>query len=247
MAVQKPFLTPAAIAKHVAWASANEERDCNTIIWTDKSTIELGKRPGPARVTRRPGEEMLPECIQLTFHSGRKSLMVWGAIAHDKKGPLILINMADESADEVEEANGKKKKRGRGLNGPKYVSQVLRGPLKDFVDEMEVERGCDMLVVEDGALRHRSKVASAARSELAIKQLTHPPKSPDLNPIEPVWHILKTRIAATPESGNSLEKLWEAAQEAWNGITEADIAKFTGTMDDRVRAVQDANGWHTRY
>jgi DDE superfamily endonuclease len=90
-----------------------------------------------------------------------------------------------------------KKKGGRGLNGSKYVTQVLKGPLKEFVKEMEREREHSMLVVEDGAPGHTSKLASQARSELGIKKLPHPLKSPNLNPIEPLWYVLKTRIAVS--------------------------------------------------
>jgi hypothetical protein len=77
------------------------------------------------------------------------------------------------------------------MDGSKYVSQVLRGPLREFVKEMETERDRDMFVVEDGAPGHRSKLVKCARSEVGINSLTHPPKSPDSNPIEPLWYLFK--------------------------------------------------------
>jgi hypothetical protein len=46
---------------------------------------------------------------------------------------------------------------------------VLKGPLKDFVEELEAEKGHDILVVEDGAPGHTSKVASKAQLELSLK------------------------------------------------------------------------------
>jgi transposase len=244
IAVRKPFLTAAAVKKRIKWAEENESRNWSTIIWTDESTIELGKRPGHQRVTRLPGEEYLPENLQPTFHSGRKSLMVWGAIAHGHKGPLIKLNMEEEME---ENAKGKGKKKGRGLNGAKYVSQVLRGPLGEFCEEVEMQTGCEVLVVEDGAPGHTSKVAKQARAELGIKTLTHPPKSPDLNPIEPLWHLLKIRIADIPGSGNSLDNLWAAAQRVWDELTADDIRKHTGKMKDRVEAIKHAKGWHTKF
>jgi transposase len=244
VAVRKPFITAAVVKKRIQWAKENVSRDWDTVIWTDECTIELGKRPGHQHVTRLPGEEYLPECIQPTFHSGRKSMMVWGAVANGRKGPLIRLNMSPE---EMEGAENPKKTKGQGMNGAKYVSQVLRGPLNNFVEEMEEERGCGMLVVEDGAPGHRSKLATKSRSELGIERLTHPPKSPDLNPIEPLWYLLKNRIADVPGSANSLDKLWEAAQKVWDGITPEEVKMFTGTMDDQVEAVRKARGWHTKY
>jgi transposase len=133
------------------------------------------------------------------------------------------------------------------MNGPKYVTQVLQGPLKDLREEMEAKRSHSMLVVEDGAPGHRSKLTKNAQSKLGIIQLTYPPNSPDLNPIEPLWYLLKNRIANIPGSANTLDKLWEAAQKVWEEITPDKIRKFTGTMSDRVEAVTKAKGWHTKY
>jgi hypothetical protein len=49
-------------------------------------------------------------------------MMVWGAIAHRQKGPLIRLDMLPE---ETGEAENSKKKKGQGMNGSKYVIQVL--------------------------------------------------------------------------------------------------------------------------
>lgn len=245
IAVQELFITPSAKKKQrIKWVEDNQNTNWDTIIWTDESTVELGKHPSHQQVTRLLGEEYLPECIEPTFHSGRKSLKVWGAIATGRKGPLIRLELGAE--DEERDKNGKKKRKS-GLNGPKYVDQVLNGPLRDFVREMEIERVCEMLLVEDGAPGHRSKVASQARSEVGIKRHTHPAKSPDLNPIEPLWNLIKNHVADIPGSGNTLDKLWAALQKVWDELTEEDIEKYTGTMADRVQAVNDAKGWHTHY
>jgi hypothetical protein len=237
----KPFLSKSAITKRVAWAKANKETDWNTVIWTDESKIETGERPGHRRVTRLPGEEFLPENIAPTFRSGRQSIMVWACITHNKKGPIIRLNTVPEVTTE------KGKKRGGGLNGPRYVKQVLEGPLKDFWRESKAEGNCGMLIVEDGAPSHRSLVAKNARSKIGFLNLTHPPSSPDLNPIEPLWLLLKNRVADIPGSSNSLDALWAAIQTAWDGITVEDIQKHTNRMNERVIDVERVKGWHTRF
>jgi hypothetical protein len=58
--------------------------------------------------------------------------------------------------------NEKGKKKGGGPDRPKYAKQVLEGPLKDFVAEMKAKRGPKILVLEDGAPSHHSKVAAKA-------------------------------------------------------------------------------------
>ena len=55
-------------------------------------------------------------------------------------------------------------------------------------------------VLEDGAPSHRAAVAKAARAEMGIDTLNHPPSSPDLNVIEDIWYLLKTGSWLSPES-----------------------------------------------
>ncbi|ETW85603.1 hypothetical protein HETIRDRAFT_43906, partial [Heterobasidion irregulare TC 32-1] len=194
----------------------------------------LEERPGHRRVTRLPGEEFLPENIQPTFKSGRKSIMVWGCIAHHVKGPLIKLEFPPETM------NG-------GLDTKEYVTQVFEGPLKDFFDRMEQQQICLMLVVEDGAPAHTSCLAKSARLKLGITPLTHPPSLPDLNPIELLWLLLKNCVADILGASNSLKNLWLAAQHAWEEITEEEIQRHTRKMSERVAQVQAAKGWHTRF
>lgn len=241
VARRKPFLSRSAIKARIRWVKDNRKRDWTKVIWTDESSIETGEHPGQQHVTRLPGEQFVHECIAPTFRSGRKTIMVWACITHNTKGPIIRINTVPEKTDE----NGKKK--GGGLNGKRYVEQIISGPLKNFWLAEEEAHGPGMLVVEDGAPCHRSKVAKKARAEVGYPTLNHPATSPDLNPIEPLWLILKNRVAMVPGSANSLDALWASVQQVWDEITVEEIQMHTGKMHERVAAVQDAEGWHTRF
>ena len=81
-----------------------------------------------------------------------------------------------------------------------------------------------------------------------------PPYSPDLNPIENLWKILKAEIdRAHPElkgMGNSqavMDFMIECAQEAWETLAPALLNKLAEGMQKRVDAVKAANGWYTKY
>lgn len=133
------------------------------------------------------------------------------------------------------------------MGGKEYVEQVLQGPLLDFVREMEKRRGHEMLVVEDRAPGPRSVLAKKAHAKLGITQFPHPPSSPDLNPEEPLWLVLKDRVSKIPESRTSLKKLWEAVQRVWDELTEEDIVAHTGQMEGRVQAVKQAKSQITKF
>jgi hypothetical protein len=198
---EKPGLTKDQELRRLEWAYDNEGRDWEAIIWSDETTVELGKQPKKERVTRRPDERFLRECIKPTYRSGRKSIMVWGAISHNKKGPLIILDFTIIPTDNPST------KIVKGLDGPKYIDQVVRGPLKDFKKEMEHDIGKKVLIVEDGAPSHRAKLTKGARVKAGIKNLKHPAQSPDLNPIEPLWFPFKCRVAQLVGKNRTLDNL----------------------------------------
>jgi hypothetical protein len=167
-------------------------------------------------------------------------MMFWAPITTQAKGPLIKLDLP-----KYKDAKGRWWRE--GLNQTNYITQILEGPLKTFWEECSKSTGLEMLVVEDSASCHRGAKTSKRRAELGMKQLTHPPSSPDLNPIEPIWFLWKSCIWDIPGSHSSMAALKKAAYEAWDSITLEDILKHTSTMDDQVRVVDKAKGWHTRY
>jgi hypothetical protein len=185
VASRKPYIGPEHAKKQLQWAWDNAKTDWDSVIWADESSINTGKHSGRQLVTQKPKEALLPGCIQPTFPSGHKSLMVWACIANGQKGPIIQLEAKPSTSTK------KNQKGGGGINAEIYANQVILGPLKDFWMELKKEQGREVFVVEDGAPTHKGKTAQAAHKAVGICQLSHPPSSPDLNPIEPIWHLLK--------------------------------------------------------
>ena len=81
-----------------------------------------------------------------------------------------------------------------------------------------------------------------------------PPYSPDLNPIENLWSVLKQAIYERyPElehaiaSVQTLERLIEAAMEVWEVVEQRVHYNLSDSMPRRVAAVIIAEGWYTKY
>ena len=49
-----------------------------------------------------------------------------------------------------------------------------------------------------------------------LHQMTWPPQSPDLNPIEMVWDELDRRVKE--KQPTSAEHMWELLQDCWNSV-----------------------------
>ena len=157
-ACKKPFLKTEHIEKRMDWARAAErltEDDWDRVIWTDECSVELGNDSRAPLVWRSPGEEYDPKCLLPTFKSGRSSVMIWGCIAYNCKGPLVFIPKDERT-------------------GADYVRRILGGALWDFYMELSEERGL-VKVMEDGAPIHTCRVAQEFRDSHQMETFQHPP------------------------------------------------------------------------
>ncbi|QRV95523.1 Transposable element Tc1 transposase [Ceratobasidium sp. AG-Ba] len=241
VAIEKPALKPPMVTKRLNWAHENTGHDWTSDIWCDETAISTDCNPGRLMVTRKPDEAYLPECLVSSYHSGRESLLAWACVAHGVKGPIIRLKPTPYTITK----SGRR--RGGGLSAQGYAEQVVSGPLKTFWEKLSKERGKEMFIIEDGAGPHRGKVVQIAQDKIGMKRRPHPPNPPDLNPIEPLWFLLKKRVAKDPNHRRSLDHLWIAVEKAWASITVDEVKKHTGQMDTWVDAVKQAKGIHTRF
>ena len=109
-----------------------------------------------------------------------------------------------------------------GMSVVRYQDQVLDKVLHDFYQEMAEERG-QVLFQQDGAPLHTTKSTLMWLDSNAIKWMPHPSGSPDLNPIEPLWHTFKELICNHEHIPTTVDKLKVMAIEAWDQITVVDI------------------------
>ena len=74
-----------------------------------------------------------------------------------------------------------------------------------------------------------------------------PAVSPDMNPIEHMWDELGRRVRELPNPPQNLPELGLALQQEWQNIPRRTVRRLTRSMRQRLRAVNDNNGGHTRY
>ena len=72
-----------------------------------------------------------------------------------------------------------------------------------------------------------------------------PAQSPNLNVIENLWALLEKNIRNHHIS--SKESLKKALLEEWNKIPVETTQKLVASMPNRLKAVLDQKGYHTKY
>ena len=217
------------------WGQLNKKRTkryWQRVIYSDECYVCLGEKNGRVFVTRRKDEKLLDDCVVPTFKQPNLRVMVWGCIAEGRKGPLVV----------VEYPGGK----GKGLNSKRYQEQILDAALLPFYNQLKEERKY-VRFQQDGASPHRSKSTLKWFRRHQVPLVFHPPNSPDLTPIEPVWLELKRIIRELPHQPTTLEGLKAAIRAAWNEIPLDFINAQINRMSDRVRVVLKAKGGHTGF
>ncbi len=72
-----------------------------------------------------------------------------------------------------------------------------------------------------------------------------PIMSPDLNPIEHLWGILKQKVEERKVS--NIHQLHDVVMEEWKRTPVASCEALVNSMPKRVKAVLENNGGRTKY
>ncbi|KAG1036353.1 hypothetical protein G6F43_013063 [Rhizopus delemar] len=74
-----------------------------------------------------------------------------------------------------------------------------------------------------------------------------PLQSPDLIPIEHVWHHLKLKLSMYDNKTASIHELRQRVENEWNSFTKEQCIKYIDSMPDRIQVVLAEKGGFTKY
>lgn len=73
-----------------------------------------------------------------------------------------------------------------------------------------------------------------------------PPYSPNLNPIENLWFLLKEAIYKLCPDLLTMTNV-DTASRTWESIKDKVLRQLALTMPHRMEAVEKADGWYSKY
>ncbi len=103
----------------------------------------------------------------------------------------------------------------------------------------------DFIFQQDLAPAHTAKGTKSWFNDHGVTVLDWPANSPDLNPIENLWVIVKRKMRDTRP--NNADDLKAAVKETWASIPPQQCHKLITSMPRRIEAVIKAKGAPTKY
>ncbi len=86
---------------------------------------------------------------------------------------------------------------------------------------------------------------TALVKKMRVNVMDWPIMSPDLNPIEHLWGILKREVDERKVS--NIHQLRDVIMEEWKRTPVATCEALVNSMPKRIKAVLENNGGHTKY
>ena len=197
------------------------------ICFSDEATFEIGIDTTPAQIRRKKGHVYKSKYLKPTFKSGCSLVGVWGAISLYHKSELVIVP------------------RGQRMNSRRYISLVLKEAAFDFYQKVFEEQGYAVWQ-EDGA-RYISKLTREYQEGLKMMILEWPAQSPDLNPIENLWRIMKLRISKYRHRIHSIAEMEDILRAEWDKLTSADWRSCVASLPRRCQECYSNKGGSTYY
>ncbi|KAK3538092.1 hypothetical protein QTP70_029181, partial [Hemibagrus guttatus] len=150
--------------------------------------------------------------------------------------------------EELEEVSGEREDGGGSVMVWGCMSAAGTGELQFIEGTMNANMHCDILkqsmipslwrlgrravFQHDNDPKHTSKATTALLKKLRVKVMHWPSMSPDLNPIEHLWGILKWKVEERKVS--NIHQLRDAVMEEWKRIPVATCEALVNPMPKRV-------------
>ena len=114
-----------------------------------------------------------------------------------------------------------------------------------LLDQAMATFGGNWRLQQDNDPKHTAKISKAWVGEWVPETFEWPANSPDFNPIEHLWFMLKTRVEK--QLPTSLEQLKTYIREEWDKVTPQEVQNLIGSMRSRLEDCISVRGDCTKY
>ncbi|KAJ0135309.1 hypothetical protein HZ326_20819 [Fusarium oxysporum f. sp. albedinis] len=226
MQKKRVALTPLQARKRLDWAIRYQGINWRRVKWSDECMVRRGQGVRPIWTFLSPREALRVQDISEARRQGAVQQMFWAAFGHGSRTSLVpLVG---------------------------NVNAIGIYDLYSIILPWFLQPGD--IFMHDNASVHTARIVKALLEELQVQLMIWPPYSPDVNPIENLWALMKAEIYRLhPELTHAEDTvatqhaLVLAAMEAWDNLEERVLKNLCDTMPNRITAIITAEGWYTKY
>lgn len=225
VARKKPFVSDVNRKKRLNFAKEYIGMDksyWNDVLFSDESKFNLFGSDGRVTVWRKPNQELQKQNLRPTVKHGGGSVMVWGCFSAAGVGELVFID---------------------GIMDQNVYLNLLKQNLKKSAEKLGI--GSSFKFYQDNDPKHTAFKVREWLLYNCPKVLKTPPQSPDINPIENLWHYLELQIRKTTISNKN--QLKQVLLEEWKKISVKQTQSLVESMGRRLQAVKISKGLPTKY
>ncbi len=220
----KPLLNQRQRQKHLTWAVEKKNwtvAQWSKVLFSDESKfcISFGNQ-GP-RVWRKSGEAQNPCCLKSSVKS----------TVSDDLGCHVICWCWSTVFSEVHSQRSH------------LAIEILEHFMLHSADKLYGD--ADFIFQQDLAPAHTAKGTKNWFNDHGVTVLDWPANSPDLNPIDNLWGIVKRKMRDTRP--NNADELKATVKETWASIPPQQCHKRITSMPRRIEAVIKAKGAPTKY
>jgi transposase len=229
----KPMLSKANIKKRLNWAKAHQfwtSDDWKRVIWSDETKINRFQSDGRVWAWIRDGETLKKKHTKMTVKHGGGGIMLWSAISAAGTGWMCqIIGRMDQNLYK------------------EIIDDELAVTIGHVCENLGLRRD-QIIFQQDNDPKHKSKMVMEHLQNQDYHVMEWPPQSPDLNPIENMWALLKRRLNEFDTAPKGMNELFERVTKVWyEVIVKEECQRVIDSMPKRVEQVIKRKGLWTDY
>jgi transposase len=201
--ILKPLLTEEHINCRENWAIFYQNYNWDNVIWSDECNISIQSNKKSKIWINKNKKVPIKRVVKYPIN-----IHIWGCILKNNK---LIISIYEKT-----------------MSSSKYID-VLKENLLPLINSKNDRK---LLFQQDNAPCHTSFSTINFFSENKIEVMYWPPNSPDLNPIENLWNLLKKRIGKIIVKNK--DELINAIKTEADKIDVIVINKLIDSMDNRI-------------